>query len=115
MVRKLAKSAFFIGLVAVLALSLIPNETRPETGLWDKWEHILAYAVLALAGGIGFKGGRSLLVLGLGLVVLGAGLELAQSVIPDRDGSTYDVLANFVGVAIGSIATVGTNTFLREQ
>ena len=114
MVRKIAKSAFFIGLVAVLALSLIPNETRPETGLWDKWEHILAYAVLALAGGIGFKGWRSLLVLGLGLVVLGAGLELAQSVIPDRDGSLADAAANFVGVAIGSVTAVGTNTFYRD-
>ena len=112
--RKLAKTAFFIGLAVVLALSLIPNETRPETGLWDKWEHILAYGVLALAGGIGFKGWRSLLVLGLGLVILGAGLELAQSVIPDRDGSLTDVLANFVGVAIGSVATVGMGSFYRD-
>ncbi len=114
MVRKLAKTAFFIGLVAVIALSLLPQETLPETGLWDKWNHTLAYAVLALSGGIGFKGWRSLLVLGLGVVVLGGGLELAQSVIPDRDGSVTDALANFVGVAIGSVATAGTNTLLRD-
>ena len=115
MVRKLAKTAFFIGLVAVIALSLLPQETLPETGLWDKWNHTLAYGVLALLGGFGLKGWRSLLMVGVGLVVLGAGLELVQSVTPDRDGSIYDALANFVGVAIGSIATVGTNTFLREQ
>ncbi len=115
MIRKISKTAFFVGLVVVIALSLLPNETRPETGLWDKWEHILAYGVLAVLGGFGFKGWRSLLMVGIGLVVLGAGLELAQSVIPDRDGSTYDALANFVGVAIGSVATVGTNTFLRER
>ncbi len=115
MIRKFAKTAFFVGLVAVIALSLLPNETRPETGLWDKWNHTLAYGVLALSGGFGFKGWRSLLMVGVGLVVLGGGLELAQSVIPDRDGSTYDALANFVGVAIGSVATAGTNTFLREQ
>ena len=114
MVRKLVKTAFFIGLVPVIALSLLPQETLPETGLWDKLIHTLAYAVLALSGGIGFKGWRSLLVLGLGLVVLGAGLELAQSVIPDRVGSLTDALANFVGVAIGSVAAVGTNTFYRD-
>ena len=115
MVRKLAKIAFFIGLVAVIALSLLPQETLPETDTWDKLNHALAYGVLAVAGGIGFKGWRSLLVVGLGLVVLGAGLELAQSVTPDRDGSIFDAVANLVGVAIGSLATAGTNTFLRDR
>ena len=115
MVRKLAKSVFFIGLVAVIALSLLPQESLPETGMWDKLNHALAYGVLAVVGGFGFKGWRSLLMVGLGLVVLGAGLELAQSVTPNRDGSIYDAVANFVGVAIGSLATAGTNTLLRDQ
>ncbi len=114
MVRKLAKTAFFIGLVAVIALSLLPQENLPETGMWDKLNHALAYGVLAVLGGFGFKGGRSLLIVGIGLVVLGAGLELAQSVIPNRDGSIYDAVANLVGVAIGSIAIAGTNTLLRD-
>ena len=114
MVRKLARAAFFIGLVAVIALSLLPQETLPETGMWDKLNHALAYGVLAVVGGLGFKGWRSLLMVGLGLVVLGAGLELAQSVTPDRDGSIYDAVANLVGVAIGSLATLGMNTLLRD-
>ena len=115
MVRKLAKSAFFIGLVAVIALSLLPQETLPKTDTWDKLNHALAYGVLAVVGGLGFKGWRSLLMVGLGLVVLGAGLELAQSVTPDRDGSIYDAVANFVGVALGSLALAATNTFLRDR
>ena len=41
-IRKLAKFAFVIGLVAVIALSLLPQEIVPETGLWDKWNHTLA-------------------------------------------------------------------------
>jgi VanZ family protein len=114
MVRKLAKSAFFIGFMAVIALSLLPQEILPETGTWDKFNHALAYGVLALSGGLGFKGRRSLLMVGIGLIVLGAGLELAQSVIPDRDGSITDTLANFVGVAMGSVASAGTNTLLRD-
>jgi len=115
MVRRLSKSAFFIGLVAVIALSLLPQETIPETGLWDKWNHTLAYAVLALSGGVGFKGWRSLLTVGIGLVVLGAGLELAQSVTPDRDGSIFDAVANLIGVAIGSAASLGTNTLIARS
>jgi VanZ family protein len=81
--------------------------------MWDKLNHALAYGVLAVLGGFGFKGWRSLLMVGIGLVVLGAGLEFAQSVIPDRDGSIIDAAANFIGVAIGSVATAETNTFLR--
>ncbi len=115
MVRKLAKTAFFVGLVAVIVLSLLPQETLPETGMWDKLNHALAYGVLAVVGGFGFKGWLSLLMVGIGLVLLGAGLELAQSVIPDRDGSITDALANFVGIAIGSVATAGTDTFLRDR
>ncbi len=114
MVCKFTKTAFFMALVAVIALSLLPQETFPETDTWDKLNHALAYGVLAVVGGIGFKGWRSLLMVGLGLVVLGAGLELAQSVTPNRDGSMYDTLANFVGVAMGSLATAGTAPFLRD-
>ena len=114
-IRKLATFAFFIGLVAVIALSLLPQDTLPETGMWDKLNHALAYGALAVLGGFGFKGWRSLPMVGIGLVVLGAGLELAQSVIPYRDGSITDALANFIGVAIGSVATAGTNVFLRDR
>ena len=115
MVHKLAKIAFFIGLVAVITLSLLPQETLPETGMWDKLNHALAYGVLAVVGGFGFKGWRSLLMVGSGLVLLGAGLELVQSVTSNRDGSINDALANLVGVAIGSVATVGMNRFSRDQ
>ena len=100
--------------MAVIALSLLPQETLPEIGAWDKLNHALAYGVLAVAGGLGFKGWRSLLMVGLGLVVLGAGLELAQSVTPNRDGSITDAVANLVGVAIGSVATAGTNALFRD-
>ena len=93
MVRELAKITFFIGLMAVITLSLLPHEALPETGMWDKLKHALAYGVLAVLGGLGFKGWRSLLMVGIGLVVLGANLELAQSVIPDRSSSVYDALA----------------------
>ena len=50
MVRKLAKITFFVGLVAVIILSLLPHETVPETGMWDKLNHALAYGVLARLG-----------------------------------------------------------------
>ena len=115
MIRRASQIAFSAGVLAVIALSLFPHETIPETGMWDKLNHALAYGVLAVVGGLGFKGWRSLLMMGIGLVVLGAGLELAQSFFTDRTGSVYDALANFVGVAVGSVATAGANTIFRDQ
>ncbi len=53
-------------------------------------------------------------MVGIGLLVLGAGLELVQSVIPDRVGSITDALATIVGVTMGSLATLGTNIFLKD-
>ena len=115
MIRKASQIAFSAGVLAVIALSLLPNESLPEIGMWDKLNHALAYGVLAVLGGLGLKGWRSVLMMGIGLVVLGAGLELAQSVIPDRSSSVYDALANFVGVTFGSVAAAGTNTLWRDQ
>ena len=81
----------------------------------SRLNHALVYGVLAVSGGIGFIGLRSLLMVVLGLVVLGAGLAVAQSVTPGRDGSIQDDLANFVGIALGSLALAAANTFLRDR
>ena len=109
MVRKLSRIALIVGVPAVIALSLLPQEVLPETGTWDKLNHVVAYAALTVAGGLGFKGWRPLLVVGLGLLILGGGLEVAQAVLPSRSASELDALANLVGVLVGSIAASGVN------
>ena len=98
---RLARFAFFAGLALVILLSLLPAEELPATGLWDKANHLAAYAALALAGGLGYRGRRALAVLALGLLLLGAALELAQSLVPGRMASLEDILANAIGVALG--------------
>ena len=40
----------------------------------------------------------------------GAALELAQSALPDRIASFYDVLANTIGIVLGSLFASGANT-----
>lgn len=100
-VRRLARLAFYLGLLIVVALSLMPQDSVPAPGLWDKAGHVLAYAALATAGGIGYRGRRSFFLVGLGLLLLGAALELAQSFLPDRIASLHDILANAIGIALG--------------
>lgn len=100
-IRPLAGAAFAAGALAVTVLSLLPREVVPDVDLGDKVQHLIAYLCLALAGGIAFPDRRSLLALGLGLVVLGAGLEFAQAIVPGRFASVGDAIANTLGVALG--------------
>lgn len=100
-IRRLATASFVIGVVAVAVLSLVPLQAIPGMDVSDKAQHLIAYLCLALAGGIAFPGRRSLLVMGLGLVLFGVSLELAQSFIPGRFASVVDAAANTLGVALG--------------
>ncbi len=115
MLRKLSRIAFFVGLVAVIALSVIPQEVKPGTGVSGNLNHIAAYAALALAGGIAYRGGRSLFMMAVGLLLLGAGLELLQASLPSRFASGYDVLANVVGIALGSAAAISTSLVMNRH
>ncbi len=115
MLKKLSRMAFFVGLLAVVVLSVIPKEAIPSLGLPDILAHMAAYAALALAGGIAFRRARSLFMLAAGLLLLGATLELVQGFLPSRDASGYEFLANMVGIALGSAAAISANTVLNRH
>ena len=115
MLKKLPRMVFFVGLLAVIALSVVPQGAIPDTGLSDKLDHLASYAALAFTGGIAHRGKRSLFMLVAGLLLLGAGLELVQALLPGRIASGYDVLANLAGVALGSAAAILTNTFMNKR
>ena len=58
---------------------------------------------------MGFRGLglRPLIILAAGLLLLGAGLEIAQSFMPGRVTSLNDVFANTIGIVLGSLAAAG--------
>lgn len=114
MVRRLARLAFYLGLAVVVALSVMPAESVPAPGLWDKAGHALAYGALATAGGIGYRGLRAVLLLGLGLLLFGAALELVQAFLPGREASLHDLLANAIGIALGSLLAGAANALWPE-
>ncbi len=104
MIRKIARLSFALGVIAVTWLSLTPRDALPEIHMWDKSQHLIAYAVLAICGAIGFLGRRPLPIVGVGLIVLGSGLEVAQAAVPGRDPSVADAVANTAGIALGLAA-----------
>ena len=90
---------FYAVLVAFVSLS--PG-SGASTEHWDKVLHLITYAVFAALGYHAIKEGRGYLFLCLGIVVYSGLIELAQSYIPGRVMSGYDIVANAVGVAIGA-------------
>ena len=110
----LARLAFYLGILLVIALSLIPQDAMPDPETWDKANHVAAYGAIAVAGGLGYRSRRALLRIALGLLLLGAGLELAQSVLPGRVASVADLLANAIGIALGLLLAVAAHA-LRSR
>src|SRR5690606_1357 len=93
-------------------MSLAPPPPMPPVEGGDKIGHFLAYGVLAAAAVQLYARWPSLLGAGIGLVLLGVGLEWAQDALTDtRQMERADALANTLGV----IAGLGTRlTPVRE-
>jgi VanZ family protein len=92
--------ALYAGAVAVLLyLCLAPTGTLPEAGLGDKWEHTIAWLVLA---GLGLvlapRRPRAIAAFSLGL---GLGVELLQATMGfGRHGDGRDLVADSLGVVL---------------
>jgi hypothetical protein len=78
---------------------LAPRSFRPQTGVEHHLEHVLAFALLGLAFGLGYPGRRLLLAL-LG-VAMAALLEVLQAWAPGRHANLSDFMMNAIGVGAG--------------
>ena len=101
-------------LVLVSSLMPLPPIDAPRGS--DKLVHLLSYGALALGAVQLFATRAALLRTGIGLVLLGAGLELAQSAwTSTRMLDPGDAVANTLGVLLGlaSAATPLRDLLLR--
>lgn len=94
------RSAFWLSVVGVTTLSLLPAPWLPPVAfdVWDKAQHALAFVLL---GGLGLwayatSSGRIV----LGLLAYGALIEVVQSFTGWRYGDWQDWLADAVGVGV---------------
>lgn len=91
--------AFWLCVFAVLAMALLPPAPYMPATPWDKANHVLAFAVLALLG-CGSYRGRIAAVL-LGLLAYGGAIELLQALTPYRTGDATDLVADAIGLLLG--------------
>lgn len=72
----------------------------------DKVEHALAYLVLALLPVL-HERVRHAAVIVAAVAALGVLLEFGQLYSPGRSFDTHDMIADFVGVAVGTVIGLG--------
>ena len=89
-------------IAAVVVLSLAPSVPTPDVPDGDKLGHFLAYFALAAAAVQLYARWSALLGAGIGLVLLGIGIEYAQGALTAmRVADPADALANTLGVVAG--------------
>jgi VanZ family protein len=91
----------------IVVVSLLALTPRPPTHAdfgWDKANHLLAFAALALAARLGYPAPRAARLLGpMALLAFGGLIELLQLLVPERSGEWLDLLADGVGIVCGAI------------
>jgi VanZ family protein len=94
----------WVMIAAAVAASLLPGSSLPDTGVSDKFEHWLAYALMALWFAGIYPRSRYLLI-AVGLCALGITLEWAQGAMHvGRQRDFNDVIANTGGTVAGMLA-----------
>jgi hypothetical protein len=91
-----------VGLILIVVVScLVPVGSVPNFGMSDKLEHMIAYGGLALCYG-GLMMPRRYVYLGLALLALGGGIEIAQGLMGwGRNADWRDFYADALGTALG--------------
>lgn len=104
MLRSLPKICFVLYAIALTTVSLLPAETLLTPTINDKIAHFLSYALFALLAATFYSAGKPYLMVCAALALYGLSIEGAQSLVPGRDSSLLDALANSAGVALGFVA-----------
>lgn len=98
---------FALALAATAYASLGPLVAPPEVASSDKIAHLLVYGANCLLGFLAFRERDRRVVLVVGLIAFGCALELLQGLVPHRQPSFADVVANAAGVGAVALAARG--------
>ena len=111
--RPLWLVAGYIGFSMIVMLSLVPAGSRPHSGYGGEFEHLLAYALVGAAFGMGYRTARWQLFSGLALSSAAAVLELLQILVPGRSAEITGFLVSSMGAWLGLALSMGASAILR--
>ncbi len=97
---KIYRWAFWMSLVAVLVLALLPTDSHvlPTLG-WDKANHCLSFAVLSLLANLAYPG--YMMTMLVSLLAYGGLIEILQSFTATRSAEWEDLFADAIGLISG--------------
>jgi len=72
-------------------------------GQWDKLGHFLIYGVFSILGYFLVKTPRAYQWVCVSIILYSGLMEVAQSYVPGRVPSGYDLIANTLGVLLGAV------------
>ena len=113
LIRPLWLAAGYIGFAMIVMLSLAPAASRPHSGYGGQYEHLLAYALVGFAFGMGYRTPRLQLFSGLALSLAAAILELLQIFIPGRNAEMTGFLISSLGAWLGLAVSLAAMAVLR--
>src|SRR5215469_17162761 len=96
------RAVAWLGLVAIIVLSLAPPGLRPTTFFPHTMEHAGIFLFDGVAFGIFYCSYECLL--GIWAVIFCAGVELAQLMIPGRHARLSDFFVDAIAVCLGIFA-----------
>ncbi len=101
--ERIARYLGWAAISAAVVVSLVPAGVRPHSGFRSELEHFAAYVCVSalLAFGYHRRVSPSVVTVLLGFAAIG--LEIAQSVIPNRHAGVEDALAGIGGAAAGAL------------
>jgi VanZ family protein len=111
--RPLWLAAGYIGFAMIVVLSLVPAASRPHSGYGGQYEHLLAYALVGSAFGMGYRTARWQLILGVALSSAAGILELLQILIPGRNAEVSGFLVSSLGAWLGLALAIAASAVLR--
>ena len=100
--------------VLILLVSSIPGNSIPRFVLfsWDKLLHLIEYSILGFLSVNSFdkKSKKQIIIISFFCLCFAMLDEVWQSFIPGRFSSALDVIADGIGIVIGSIFAVRLNS-----
>ena len=101
--RAVARALAWVGILAIIYLSVVPAIDRPITGAGQLFEHFTAFALVAGVFATAYR--LSLIRLLLLAFFFCGGIELLQVPLPTRHARISDFAIDFVGAcfAIGFV------------
>jgi len=102
MKKTIFKALLYICIVAIMYLATTTLEIKPLENTWDKGNHFTAFMTLYILLSLAYQN-LSLKIKALILISFGIFIEIVQYFIPGRDFSGFDVIADTIGIFIGSV------------